>query len=106
MFSVMYTGMNLLPLCTAIVCPTKSGEIVHDLASRRQDDRHAVRRVSKESGADHLGARRNVDQSTAAIGVGQGFEGGAFDADRRAIQGATGLGIEHQARDDHGVQYG
>src|SRR5580700_5000216 len=25
MFSVTYTGMNLLPLCTANVCPTKSG---------------------------------------------------------------------------------
>ena len=25
MFSVMYTGMNFLPLCTAIVCPTISG---------------------------------------------------------------------------------
>src|SRR5690606_30598249 len=28
MFSVMYTGMNLLPLCTASVCPTNSGETV------------------------------------------------------------------------------
>src|SRR5690606_26195302 len=28
MFSVMYTGMNLFPLCTASVCPTKSGEMV------------------------------------------------------------------------------
>src|SRR5213592_3883821 len=28
MFSVMYTGMNLFPLCTAKVCPTKSGVIV------------------------------------------------------------------------------
>ena len=28
MFSVMYTGMNLLPLCTASVCPTKSGVMV------------------------------------------------------------------------------
>src|SRR5690606_29961402 len=28
MFSVMYTGMNLFPLCTATVCPTNSGEIV------------------------------------------------------------------------------
>src|SRR5690606_17853894 len=28
MFSVMYTGMNLLPLWTASVCPTNSGEIV------------------------------------------------------------------------------
>src|SRR6476620_5272739 len=26
--SVTYTGMNLLPLCTANVCPTKSGVIV------------------------------------------------------------------------------
>src|ERR1700683_4785235 len=26
--SVMYTGMNFLPLCTAIVCPTSSGRIV------------------------------------------------------------------------------
>ena len=25
MFSVMYTGMNFLPLCTAMVCPTISG---------------------------------------------------------------------------------
>ena len=25
MFSVMYTGMNFRPLCTAIVCPTISG---------------------------------------------------------------------------------
>ena len=25
MFSVMYTGMNFLPLCTASVCPTISG---------------------------------------------------------------------------------
>ncbi len=25
MFSVTYTGMNFLPLCTAIVCPTISG---------------------------------------------------------------------------------
>ena len=28
MFSVMYTGMNLFPLCTAMVWPTKSGEII------------------------------------------------------------------------------
>src|SRR6516162_7518641 len=28
MFSVMYTGMNLRPLCTAIVCPTISGWMV------------------------------------------------------------------------------
>ena len=28
MFSVMYTGMNLLPLCTASVCPMKSGVMV------------------------------------------------------------------------------
>src|SRR5688500_18244534 len=28
MFSVMYTGMNLFPLCTAIVWPTKSGMII------------------------------------------------------------------------------
>src|SRR5215813_881801 len=28
MFSVTYTGMNFLPLCTAMVCPTISGEIV------------------------------------------------------------------------------
>src|SRR6516225_851982 len=28
MFSVMYTGMNFLPLCTAIVCPTISGMMV------------------------------------------------------------------------------
>src|SRR5579885_1656253 len=28
MFSVMYTGMNFLPLCTATVCPTNSGRIV------------------------------------------------------------------------------
>ena len=28
MFSVTYTGTNLLPLCTAIVCPTISGRIV------------------------------------------------------------------------------
>src|SRR5260370_21656533 len=28
MFSVTYTGMNFLPLCTAIVCPTISGTIV------------------------------------------------------------------------------
>src|SRR5437763_3739621 len=28
MFSVMYTGMNLFPLCTARVWPTKSGVIV------------------------------------------------------------------------------
>src|SRR5687768_11524616 len=28
MFSDTYTGTNLLPLCTASVCPTKSGEIV------------------------------------------------------------------------------
>src|SRR5215467_12082452 len=28
MFSVMYTGMNFFPLCTAIVCPTISGMIV------------------------------------------------------------------------------
>ncbi len=28
MFSVTYTGMNFLPLCTAIVCPTISGMIV------------------------------------------------------------------------------
>ena len=28
MFSVTYTGMNFLPLCTAIVCPTNSGRIV------------------------------------------------------------------------------
>src|SRR5690554_4535998 len=28
MFSVTYTGMNLLPLCTAMVCPTKSGDII------------------------------------------------------------------------------
>jgi hypothetical protein len=27
-FSVTYTGTNLLPLCTAIVCPTISGMIV------------------------------------------------------------------------------
>src|SRR5690606_37285683 len=27
-FSVTYTGMNLLPLCTANVWPTKSGEIM------------------------------------------------------------------------------
>jgi hypothetical protein len=27
-FSVTYTGTNLLPLCTAIVCPTISGRIV------------------------------------------------------------------------------
>src|SRR5210317_723221 len=27
MFSVTYTGMNLFPLCTAMVWPTKSGEI-------------------------------------------------------------------------------
>ena len=25
MFSVTYTGMNFLPLCTARVCPTMSG---------------------------------------------------------------------------------
>ena len=28
MFSVMYTGMNFLPLCTAIVWPTISGTTV------------------------------------------------------------------------------
>ena len=28
MFSVTYTGMNLLPLCTAKVWPTKSGSTV------------------------------------------------------------------------------
>ena len=28
MFSVMYTGMNFLPLCTATVWPTNSGGIV------------------------------------------------------------------------------
>ena len=28
MFSVTYTGMNFLPLCTAIVCPTISGMTV------------------------------------------------------------------------------
>ena len=28
MFSVRYTGTNLLPLCTAMVCPTKSGVMV------------------------------------------------------------------------------
>src|SRR5690242_8549639 len=28
MFSVTYTGMNFLPLCTPIVCPTNSGRIV------------------------------------------------------------------------------
>ena len=28
MFSVMYTGMNFLPLCTAIVWPTISGATV------------------------------------------------------------------------------
>src|SRR5688572_24156875 len=28
MFSVTYTGMNLFPLCTAIVWPTKSGVIM------------------------------------------------------------------------------
>src|SRR6478672_8039419 len=28
MFSVAYTGMNLYPLCTANVCPTKSGMTV------------------------------------------------------------------------------
>src|SRR5579864_7455645 len=28
MFSVMYTGMNFLPLCTAMVCPTISGMMV------------------------------------------------------------------------------
>ena len=28
MFSVTYTGMNLFPLCTANVCPTKSGSTV------------------------------------------------------------------------------
>src|SRR5260370_23659206 len=28
MFSVTYTGMNFLPLCTAMVCPTNSGRIV------------------------------------------------------------------------------
>src|SRR6266581_1362289 len=28
MFSVMYTGINILPLCTAIVCPTISGMMV------------------------------------------------------------------------------
>jgi hypothetical protein len=27
-FSVIYTGINFLPLCTAKVCPTKSGVIV------------------------------------------------------------------------------
>ena len=28
MFSATYTGMNLRPLCTAIVCPTMSGMTV------------------------------------------------------------------------------
>src|SRR5690606_31115576 len=28
MFSVTYTGINLLPLCTAKVCPKKSGDII------------------------------------------------------------------------------
>src|SRR5208283_2407246 len=28
MFSVTYTGMNFLPLCTATVCPTNSGRMV------------------------------------------------------------------------------
>ena len=28
MFSVTYTGMNFLPLCTASVCPTNSGSTV------------------------------------------------------------------------------
>ena len=28
MFSVTYTGMNFLPLCTAMVCPTISGTTV------------------------------------------------------------------------------
>src|SRR5438552_18276748 len=28
MFSVMYTGMNFFPLCTASVCPTISGTMV------------------------------------------------------------------------------
>src|SRR6185437_16193248 len=28
MFSVTYTGMNFLPLCTAMVCPTISGMMV------------------------------------------------------------------------------
>jgi hypothetical protein len=30
-FSVTYTGMNLLPLCTPKVSPTKSGEMVERL---------------------------------------------------------------------------
>jgi uncharacterized protein YggU (UPF0235/DUF167 family) len=30
-FSVIYTGTNCLPLCTAMVCPTKSGVIIEAL---------------------------------------------------------------------------
>src|SRR5712675_2585082 len=37
MFSVTYTGMNFLPLCTAMVCPTISGTTV--------DRRDQVRRT-------------------------------------------------------------
>src|SRR5438552_13014076 len=41
MFSVMYTGMCCLPLCTAIVSPTKSGRMVerrdHVLIGRLSD---------------------------------------------------------------------
>ena len=53
MFSVMYTGTCCLPLCTAIVRPTKSGRIVERrdqvligflslVAARLVDLRHQV----------------------------------------------------------------
>ena len=53
MFSVMYTGTCCLPLCTAIVSPTKSGRIVerrdHVLIGRLSDVRarrfHLVQQV-------------------------------------------------------------
>ena len=37
MFSVMYTGMNFFPLCTAIVWPTISGMTVDRLISDLTD---------------------------------------------------------------------
>ena len=50
MFSVTYTGMNFLPLCTAMVCPTNSGIMVE----RRDQVRRHFFLVARVHGFDPL----------------------------------------------------
>src|SRR5436309_7498216 len=49
MFSVMYTGMNLFPLCTARVWPTKSGVMVERRDQVLRSEEHTSELQSREN---------------------------------------------------------